>query len=210
MDYQVDIGSAQYVKAPKSLLVTQKAAAGIGVPNKGNNTAVFDNLFIRKCFSEIDGDRYHKDMLVLSMMKMTITTNIGIVNYFYDEYTGEELLSPLKAYTDLKNFYPIQLLELRFQVDNLNPKKIQLFEEYKGAIKNAKYFVIILRHRDFEMLLEGKKSTEYKVTENDTLFEKLHEETELKKGTKTKTDVKKLYRCSICRRNSKITKRKHS
>ena len=36
MKNQVDIGSAQNVKSPKSLTVTQKTAARHGVPNKEN------------------------------------------------------------------------------------------------------------------------------------------------------------------------------
>ena len=38
----------------------------------------------------------------------------------------------------MKNKYSFQVIGLRFQVDHNNPKKIQLFEEYRGATDNAR------------------------------------------------------------------------
>ena len=51
---------------------------------------------------------------------------------FYKEYVGEPLLKPFISYPDMKNFYPIQVIDLRFQADHISPKKIQLFEEYRA------------------------------------------------------------------------------
>ena len=38
-------------------------------------------------------------------------------------------MNPFTSYSDMKNKYPIQVIDLRFQVDHISPKKIQLFEE---------------------------------------------------------------------------------
>ena len=39
---------------------------------------------------------------------------------------------PFIGCTDMKNKYPIQVIDLRHQVDHITPKKIQLFEEYEN------------------------------------------------------------------------------
>ena len=36
----------------------------------------------------------------------------------------------------MKNKYPFQVHGLRFQVDHINPNKIHLSEEYRGATNN--------------------------------------------------------------------------
>ena len=46
----------------------------------------------------------------------------------------------------MKNKYPIQVIDLRFQADLITPKKIQLFEEYRPDPANnpniARLFLI--------------------------------------------------------------------
>ena len=42
---------------------------------------------------------------------------------FYKEYVGEPILKPFISYPDMKNFYPIQVIGLRFQADHISPKK---------------------------------------------------------------------------------------
>ena len=79
---------------------------------------------------------------------------------FYKEYVGEELLTPFISYTDMKIKYPIQLIDLRFRFDHFNPMKIGIFEEYRGANKNARFFMIIIRHREIKRMSDGNKITE--------------------------------------------------
>ena len=38
----------------------------------------------------------------------------------------------------MKNFYSIQMIDLRFQVDHITPKKIQLFEEFSENLDNER------------------------------------------------------------------------
>ena len=48
----------------------------------------------------------------------------------------------------MKNKYPIQVIDLRFQVDHKTPKRIQLFEEFITGADNvdARLFNILIRH----------------------------------------------------------------
>ena len=61
LEYQVDIGSEQKINSPKNLIVAQQTAARIGVPNKANNIAVFDNPKVRENVVDVDGIRYPGD-----------------------------------------------------------------------------------------------------------------------------------------------------
>ena len=63
----------------------------------------------------------------------------------------------------MKTKYPIQVIDLRFQVDNITPKKIHLFEEYRAAAANAKLYVILIRRREIEMISDRNKLIEVKV-----------------------------------------------
>ena len=82
---------------------------------------------------------------------------------FYKEYIGEELLSPFVSYTDMKNKYPIQVIDLRYQADHITPQKIQQFEEYRADPANARLYVIIIRRREIEFISDGNKLIEVKV-----------------------------------------------
>ena len=55
----------------------------------------------------------------------------------------------------MKNKYPIQVIDLRFQVDHNNPRKTQPFEGYRGAT-NARVFRILFRHREIKMISDGQ------------------------------------------------------
>ena len=82
---------------------------------------------------------------------------------FYKEYVGEELLNPFLSYPDMKTKYPIHVKDFRFQVDQITPKKIQVFEEYRANPANAKLFIILIRRREIEMISDGNKLIEVKV-----------------------------------------------
>ena len=60
----------------------------------------------------------------------------------------------------MKSTYPLQVIDLRFQVDHINPKKIQLFEAYRNDPANAKLFLVLIRHREIKMVSDGTKITE--------------------------------------------------
>ena len=74
-------------------------------------------------------------------------------------------MSPYRSYTDMKNNYLFQVIDLRHQVVHKTPGKIQLFEEFNtdAANVNARLFVIITRHRQIKMVSDGYKVIEVKV-----------------------------------------------
>ena len=129
--FQVDVGSAQSVNSPRYLICAHQQSNRSDPPNKRNIISIFDNLGIRKYFVEIDGIRYPRDVVLTNYDINDYLDQYQDVKLFYKEYVGEELLNPFLTYPDMKNKYPIQVIDLRFQVDHITPKKIQLFEEYR-------------------------------------------------------------------------------
>ena len=156
LEHQVDIGSAQNINSPKYLIAAHQTIARAG-GGKTQNNAIFGNLNIRKYYVEIDCIRYPKD---------AVDTEYGVNNYldqyrdiesFFKEYVGEPLLKPFISYPDVKTKYPFQVIDLRYQVDHINPKKIQLFEEYRADPANARLFMVLIRHREIMMISDGMK-----------------------------------------------------
>ena len=76
---------------------------------------------------------------------------------FYKEYIGEETLSPFISYDKMKNYYPIQLIDLRFQVDHITPKKIKLSEEYHENPVNTIFYMILMKQREIKISSDGNK-----------------------------------------------------
>ena len=64
-------------------------------------------------------------------------------------------------------FYPNQVIDLRFQVDHINPENIQHFEKYKSNPhndhRNASVFAKLLNHKELKMISEETKFARIKV-----------------------------------------------
>ena len=73
------------------------------------------------------------------------------------------MTSPIISYPDMKTKYPIEIIDLRHQPDHITPKKIQLFHEYSTDPENAKFFLILIRRREIELISDGNKLIEVKV-----------------------------------------------
>ena len=82
---------------------------------------------------------------------------------FYKKYAVEELLNRFISYTDKKNKCPIQVRDLRLQVDDINPTKNPQFEEYRGATTNGRLYMILIRHRESEMIPDGNMITQVNI-----------------------------------------------
>ena len=82
---------------------------------------------LEKKFSEIDGQRCSKDAVVKNFSGNDSLDQYKDLDLFYKEYVGEELMISFISYLDLKNKYPIQVIDLRHQVDHKSPKINQLF-----------------------------------------------------------------------------------
>ena len=69
------------------------------------------------------------------------------------------------VYPDLKNFYPIQVIDLGFQVDLINPQKNHLFEEneHHNRQSNARLFAILIKYRVMKIISDGHKITQVEV-----------------------------------------------
>ena len=59
----------------------------------------------------------------------------------------------------MKNFYPIQVIDLRFQVYHNNPTKIQLYEECRSNPNDARFFVILIRQRETRIVSDGNENS---------------------------------------------------
>ena len=162
--FQLDIASAQQVNSPKYLICAHQIEVRSGLPNKRSNISIFDNINVRNNFIEIDGQRYPRDSILTNYGENDYIDQNRDLKLSYKEYVGEELLSPFVYYTDMKNKYPIQVIDLRYQADHISPKKIQLLEEYRVAPANARLFIILTRLREKEFISDGKKLIEVKVT----------------------------------------------
>ena len=112
---------------------------------------------------------YHVDIDGIHYLKDSVTVDYGLNDYvdqyrdlevLYREYIAEELLNLFINISDMKNKYPFQLIDLRFQVDQINPKKMALFEEYRGVTNFARLFMLLIRHREIKMISDGTKITE--------------------------------------------------
>ena len=132
------------------------------MPNEAINIAIFDHLDDRKFFVEINGTRYPRDAFDLDYTKHDNLNQIGKLRAFFRENEAEPMINPSISYTDMRNFYPIQLIDLKFHVDRVSPKKNKLFEEDSAALTNARVFVVLLKHRQIKVISDGQKVAQFK------------------------------------------------
>ena len=162
-ELQVDIGSAQQINSPKYLIGVLQTQNRIGVTNKAKNIAIFDTNHATKNFVEIDEVRYPRDGVSINFDENSYLDQYRDFKLFYREYVGEQLLNPYKSYTDMKNFFPIQVIDLGFRVVQITLKKIQLLEEFSEDPDNERLYIILIRHRKIETISDGNEILEVEV-----------------------------------------------
>ena len=162
-EFQVDIDSSQTTNSPKHLLAAHQTEVRIGTTNNRTNIGTVDHVDVKIFFAEVDGFRYPKESVLTNFSENYYLDQYRDLKSFYQEYVGEELMSPFISYTDMKNKYPIQVIDLRHQIDHITPKKIQLFEEYKNDPVNAnkRSYVILISNKHIEMISDGNKFIEF-------------------------------------------------
>ena len=160
-ELQLDIASSNS-NSPKYLIAAFQTVART-TPNKAANPAIFDNNNVSRFFVEIDGIRYPRDGILTNFEENSYLDQYRDLRLFLREYVGESLFEPYISYPDMRYLYPIQIIDLRHQVDHLTPKKIQLFEEFSQDPANERLFVILIRHRQIEMISDGNKIIEVEV-----------------------------------------------
>ena len=160
---QMDIGTSQHVNSPKYLIGAHQTRIRADTANKNNNIAIFDNLNLQKYYVEIDSVRYPQDNVFVNYEQNDYIQQYQDLKLFFKEYIGEELMSPFISYPDMKTKYPIEIIDLRHQTDHISPKKVQLFQEYSADPNNAKFYLILIRRREIELISDGNKLIEIKI-----------------------------------------------
>ena len=130
-EIQVEIGSAQHTNSPKYLIGAFQTKGRIETPDKSRNLAVFDTNNVGKYCIEIDGACYPRDGVLTNFEENSYLDQYRDLKLIYKEYVGEELLHPYMSYPDMKHFYPIQVTDLRFQVDHITPEKYNYSKNFR-------------------------------------------------------------------------------
>ena len=160
---QLDIGSSQNVQSPKYLIGAHQTKDRIDGAISTKNVAIFDNLDLRKYYIEIDGKRYPRDSSLMNYEQNDYIKQYKDLKLFFKEYIGEQLLSPFISYPDMKTKYPIEIIDLRHQADHITRKKSQLFLEYGADPENDRFFLILIRRREIELISDSNKLIEIKI-----------------------------------------------
>ena len=79
------------------------------------------------------------------------------------KYVGEPLLNPPVSYPHMKTNLFIELIGLRHQPDHRTAKKTQLVQENGTDPDKSKFFLILVRRREKELIRDGDKIIEGKV-----------------------------------------------
>ena len=163
-EFQIDKSSASNINSPLYLIAahqkTQRpdpANPAVNLSNNRFNNAIFDDVEVRKYYAEIDGVRYPKNPVMVNFAENNYLEQYRDLKLFYKEYVGEPMLNPIISYDKMKKYYPIQIIDLRLQVDHISPKKIRLFEEYDINPVNNDLYVILIKHREIKMISDGNK-----------------------------------------------------
>ena len=114
----------------------------------------------RKYYVDIDCACYPSEGVTIDFALNDYVDQYRDLKLVYKEYVGVELLNPFIIYTDMKTKNPIQVIDLKFQVDRKNSEKDQVFEECRGATNIARLFIILIRHRANKMISDQSKISE--------------------------------------------------
>ena len=163
--FQIDISSASNINTPLYLIAahqkTQRPDPANPADNLSNNrfnNTIFDHVEVKKYYSEIDGVYYPKNPVMVDYIDNSYLEQNRDFKMFCKEYIGEPMLSPIITYDKMKDYYPFQIIDLRFQVDHISPKKIGLFEEHDKNPINTNLYIILIKHREIKMISDGKKN----------------------------------------------------
>ena len=109
-EFQVDISSASNINSPLYLIAahqkTQRpdpANPANNLPNNRFNHSIFDDVEVRKYYSEIDGVRYPKNPVMVNFAENNYLEQCRDIKLFYKEYVGEPMLNPIISYDKMKN-----------------------------------------------------------------------------------------------------------
>ena len=119
---KVRMSAAQFIISPKCSILAHQTPVRFAIANKTNKVAIFEKPFFWKIFVGIDGVIYPRDVLNIDYASNDFPDQNRDPKLFYKGYVVEELMIILKIYWYEKN-YSIQVIDLRFRVARVNPKK---------------------------------------------------------------------------------------
>ena len=160
---QMDIDTSQHVNSPKNLIGAHQTLTRADTANKNNNIAIFDNINLQKHYVEIDSVRYPRDNVLVNYEQNDYIEQYKDLKLFFKDCIGEQLMSSFISYPDMKTKHPVEIIDLGHQSDHKIPKKIRLFQEYSADPENAKFFLIVIRRREKELISDGNNLIEVKV-----------------------------------------------
>ena len=158
-EFQVDISSASNINSPLCLIAVhqQTQRDNPARPLGQYKDAIFDHVEVRKYYSGVDGVRNPKNPAMVIYEENKYLDQYRDIKLFYKDYVGESMLSPIITYDRMKDFYPFQIIDLRFQVDPISPNKIRIFEEYNDNPADTVMYIILMKHRETKMISVGNK-----------------------------------------------------
>ena len=59
----------------------------------------------------------------------------------------------------MKSFFPIQVIDLGFEINEINPKQVHLFEEYRRNPNQARLFIVSIKPREYRIISDDRKVT---------------------------------------------------
>ena len=74
--------------------------------------------------------RYPKDPITIICNEKSYPNQRRDLKLFNEEYVGEHLFSLIITNEKMETYYPIEIIDLRCQVDYVTTKKIGVFEEH--------------------------------------------------------------------------------
>ena len=165
-EFQIDISSASNIKSPLYLIAahqkTQRPDPTNPAVNLCNNrfkNFIFDHVGVREILFRNRGRTLPKNPVLVNYEENNYLDQYRDLKLFFKEYFGDQLRSPITSYDKMKNYYPIQIIDLRYQVDLLIPKKNRLFEEYDDNPTKTNLYIILTKHREIKMISDGNKIT---------------------------------------------------
>ena len=160
---QLDIGRSQNVQSPIYVIGAHPTRTSADTANKYIKIAIIDHLNLKKIYVKTDGIRYPRDSVLKKYEENDYIEQNKDLKIFFKEYIGEELMTPFLSYTDMKTKYPIKVIDLRHPSDHITPEQNQHFMEYDADPGNARFFLILIKRREIELISDGNKLIEVRV-----------------------------------------------
>ena len=163
-EFQIAINSASNINPPLYLIASHQKSQRPDPANPANNlsnnrfnNAFFDYAKVRKYYSEINGDRCPRNPIMINYDDNNYLDQYKILKTFYKAYVGEYFLYPIITCAKTKDYCPIQIIDLRFQMNHISPKKNRFFEEKDDNPVNTNLYIILIKHRELNMVSNVNK-----------------------------------------------------